>query len=151
MHFQRSTQFVSVFLCFYWLSLVMLIITCDLIIIKKNHDFKIPKSLLHLHKSIRSSICCFVILQARILEWVAIPFSRGSSQPRDPTQSSAMQADSLPSEPPRKPPNQEWFHIKDFFVQFLQQEHHTVFALLFIILCLQKFSYIKMLNKYPLT
>ena len=26
------------------------------------------------------------ILQARILEWVAIPFSRGSSQPREPTQ-----------------------------------------------------------------
>ena len=23
------------------------------------------------------------ILQARVLEWVAIPFSRGSSQPRD--------------------------------------------------------------------
>ena len=27
-----------------------------------------------------------VILQARILEWVAMPFSRGSSQPRDQTQ-----------------------------------------------------------------
>ena len=26
------------------------------------------------------------ILQARILEWVAFPFSRGSSKPRDPTQ-----------------------------------------------------------------
>ena len=26
------------------------------------------------------------ILQARILEWVAIPLSRGSSQPRDRTQ-----------------------------------------------------------------
>ena len=26
------------------------------------------------------------ILQARILAWVAIPFSRGSSQPRDQTQ-----------------------------------------------------------------
>ena len=26
------------------------------------------------------------ILQARILEWVAIPFSRGSSLPRDRTQ-----------------------------------------------------------------
>ena len=26
------------------------------------------------------------ILQARILEWVAIPFSRGSSQPRDQIQ-----------------------------------------------------------------
>ena len=25
-------------------------------------------------------------LQARILEWVAVPFSRGSSQPRDQTQ-----------------------------------------------------------------
>ena len=26
------------------------------------------------------------ILQARILEWIAVPFSRGSSQPRDGTQ-----------------------------------------------------------------
>ena len=26
------------------------------------------------------------LLQARILEWVAVPFSRGSSQPRDGTQ-----------------------------------------------------------------
>ena len=41
------------------------------------------------------------ILQARILEWLAIPFSRGSSQPRNWTQVShiALQADSLPSEP----------------------------------------------------
>ena len=30
------------------------------------------------------------ILQARILEWVAFPFSRGSSQPRDRTQVSRM-------------------------------------------------------------
>ena len=35
------------------------------------------------------------ILQARILEWVAIAFSRGLSQPRDRTQVSALQADSL--------------------------------------------------------
>ena len=28
------------------------------------------------------------ILQAKILEWVAFPFSRGSSQPRDQTQAS---------------------------------------------------------------
>ena len=42
-----------------------------------------------------------VILQARILEWVAMPSSRGSSQPRSPT----LQADSLPSEPPGKPMN----------------------------------------------
>ena len=30
------------------------------------------------------------ILQARILEWVAIPFSRESSQPRDQTQVSCI-------------------------------------------------------------
>ena len=43
------------------------------------------------------------VLQARILEWVAFPFSRGSSQPRDQTQVSTLQADSLPTEPPGKP------------------------------------------------
>ena len=43
------------------------------------------------------------ILQARILEWVAFPFSSGSSQPRDWTQVSAVQADSSPAEPQGKP------------------------------------------------
>ena len=43
------------------------------------------------------------ILQARVLEWVAIPFSRGSSQPRDRSGSPALQADSLQSEPLEKP------------------------------------------------
>ena len=43
------------------------------------------------------------ILQARRMEWVAFPFSRGSSQPRGQTQVSALQADSLPDEPQRKP------------------------------------------------
>ena len=32
------------------------------------------------------------ILQARILEWVAIPFSKGSSPPRDQTRSPELQA-----------------------------------------------------------
>ena len=46
------------------------------------------------------------ILQARILEWVAISFSRGifptqGIEPRSP----AVQVDSLPTEPPGKP----WF------------------------------------------
>ena len=45
------------------------------------------------------------ILQARILEWVAFPFSRGSSQPRDQPRSPALQADSLPAAPPGKPKN----------------------------------------------
>ena len=43
------------------------------------------------------------ILQARILEWGAFPFSRGSSQPWDPTQVCALQADSLPTELSGKP------------------------------------------------
>ena len=42
------------------------------------------------------------ILQARVLAWVAIPFFRGSSQPRDQTWVSCI-ADSLPLEPPGKP------------------------------------------------
>ena len=43
------------------------------------------------------------ILQARILEWVAMPFSRGSSQPRDRTRISFIAGYSLLSEPPGKP------------------------------------------------
>ena len=43
------------------------------------------------------------ILQAKILEWVAIPFSRGSSQPRDQTTPPTLQADSLGSEKQGKP------------------------------------------------
>ena len=38
-------------------------------------------------------------LQAKILEWVAIHFSKGSSQPRIEARSLALQADLLPSEP----------------------------------------------------
>ena len=43
------------------------------------------------------------ILQASILEWVAFPFSRGSSQPRNQTGSPALQADFLPTEKKKKP------------------------------------------------
>ena len=42
------------------------------------------------------------ILQGRILKWVAVPSSRGSSQPSDQNRSPTLQADSLPSEPPGK-------------------------------------------------
>ena len=45
------------------------------------------------------------ILQARILEWVTMPSSSGSSQPRDwiEPRSPTLQAESLPSEPPGSP------------------------------------------------
>ena len=43
------------------------------------------------------------ILQARILEWVAIPFSRGSSQFKDQTWVSCIVGRFFTSEPPGKP------------------------------------------------
>ena len=52
------------------------------------------------------SSCVHGILQARILERVAMPSSRGSSLPRDGTQVS-RQVDSLPSEPLGKPSPKE--------------------------------------------
>ena len=42
------------------------------------------------------------ILQARILEWVAFPFSRGSSHAGIEPRSPALQADSSPIEPQGK-------------------------------------------------
>ena len=45
------------------------------------------------------------ILQARILEWVTLPFSRGSSQPRDQTQVSHTADRFFSAEPSGKPKN----------------------------------------------
>ena len=42
------------------------------------------------------------ILQARILQWVARPFSRGSSQPRDGTQVPHIARRFFTTEPPGK-------------------------------------------------
>ena len=75
--------------CFYGDSEIVLVIqSCPILCTSK--DSRLPGSF----------VCG--ILQARILEWVAMPSSRGSSllemEPRSP----AWQADSLPSEPPGK-------------------------------------------------
>ena len=51
-------------------------------------DYSLPGSSIH------------QILQARILEWVTLSFSRGSSQPRDRTWVSGIVGRSLPSELP---------------------------------------------------
>ena len=54
------------------------------------------------------------ILQARILEWVAYPFSSGSSRSRNQTQESpALQVDSLPSELSGKP----WYCLGAAFLE----------------------------------
>ena len=44
---------------------------------------KVAQSFLTLCTLMDCTVCG--ILQARVLEWVAFPFSRGSSQPRDRT------------------------------------------------------------------
>ena len=54
------------------------------------------------------------ILQARILEWVAIPFCRASSWTRHQTWSPALQADFLPSEPPEKANNFKTQRLKSY-------------------------------------
>ena len=44
----------------------------------------VPESLSHMDYTVHG------ILQVRILEWVALPFSRGSSQPQDQTRVSCF-------------------------------------------------------------
>ena len=73
-----------------------------LLAVKKIHlKYDLEKFFLYMKvKVIVTQLCpilcgpmdCIVhgILQARILEWVAFPFSRGSSQPRDRTQVSRI-------------------------------------------------------------
>ena len=58
------------------------------------------------------------ILQARILECIAFPFSRGSSQPGIKLRSPTLQPDSLPAEPQRKPKNRE-VGIQSLLPQFV--------------------------------
>ena len=48
-------------------------------------------------------LLCHGMLQARVLEWVAISFSRRSSPPGIRPRSRALQTEALPSEPPGKP------------------------------------------------
>ena len=54
--------------------------------IKLVQEYCQRKSESHSVESDSLRLMAYGILQARILEWVAFPFSRGSSQPRDQTQ-----------------------------------------------------------------
>ena len=51
------------------------------------------------------------VLQARVLEWVAISFSRGSSRPR-------LEADALTSEPPGKVGMKKCCRLVDIFCNY---------------------------------
>ena len=73
------------------------------------------------------------ILQARILEWVAISFSRGSSQPRDHTLAFRMAGGFFITEPPGKPPL-SWFCHSSYTYPFIHRSEintHIYFSSLF--------------------
>ena len=61
------------------------------------------------------------ILQARILEWVAFPFSRESSQPRDWTQVSCIAGGFFTS----------WAYDTDFFFYFKEFPDYCFICLFF--------------------
>ena len=66
------------------------------------HQF-VPDSCDPMGWTVASGSSVHGILQARIPEWVAIPFSRNLPDPGIEPESPALQADSSPSEPSEKP------------------------------------------------
>ena len=62
------------------------------------------------------------ILQARILEWVAFPFSGGLPNPGIEPRSPALQVDSLPADPHGKPKNTGMGRLSLIQWIFLTQE-----------------------------
>ena len=79
----------QIFACFY--IKVEVLVSWSCLALRDLMDCSLPGSSLH------------GILQARILEWVAIPSPGDLLDPRIDPESPALQADSLPSEPPGKP------------------------------------------------
>ena len=59
------------------------------------------------------------ILQARILEWVAFPFSRVSSQPRDWTQVSRVAGGIFTTWTTREAHNYHWGRANNFYLVFI--------------------------------
>ena len=72
---------------------------------KSNHHCACEVKVAQLCPTLCDLMDCIVhgILQARILEWVAFPFSRVSSQPRDQTQVSRTAGRLFTTDPPGKP------------------------------------------------
>ena len=68
------------------------------------------------------------IFQARVLEWIDISYSRGSSDPGIEPGSPALQANALPSEPPGKPKH-IFIHLYILlYVFFTFSEHYNILS-----------------------
>jgi len=72
------------------------------------------------------------VLQARILEWVAIPFSRGFSQLRDQTWVSCIVSRYFTAEPPGKPLILEYILNKCGYVIYHCNVHFAFYVFLLI-------------------
>ena len=113
-HRHMHTNLTFIFLSNLHLPLsIEIVSSCQYLIFqfntRVNHSF-LPFRISNTHKSesrsVMSDYTVHGILQARILEWVAFPFSKRSSLPRDWTLSHwslTLQVDSLPAEPQRNP------------------------------------------------
>ena len=78
----------------------MCVYTLSCAVLSNVRLFATPWTVAHQHRGLSVGI-----LQARVLEWVAMPSSRDLPNPGVESRSPALQADSLPSGPPRKPKN----------------------------------------------
>ena len=76
--------------------------------VKESESHSVTSDSLWPNRLYPSILLCQWNFQAKILEWVAISFSRGSSQPESEPRSPALQANCLPSEPPGK---SQWWRI----------------------------------------
>ena len=102
-----SANSFMVFLCV-WTNLPLTGAPIHLLLRVWKVKVKVPQTFcVTLLKSSLSGSSVHGILQTWILEWEAIPFSTGSSQPNDWTQSFPLQVNSLLAEPPGKPKNTE--------------------------------------------
>ena len=72
------------------------------------------------------------VLQARILEWAAIPFSRGSSrpgmEPASPALPSALAGRFFPTEPPGRPPSGFIVHAYTSLLAIKEENVFTSFV-----------------------
>ena len=80
------------------------------------------------------------IFQARVLEWVAISFSRGSSRPREQTRSPALQADTSLSEPPGKPCDSSYVLENKVCIYYIFRKIYSEKEVLNLMICFLTFS-----------
>ena len=89
----------------------------------KNKMKTLKKKIVIIYRQFATpSTVYFMAFSRLILEWVAVPFSTGSSQSRIEPRCPALQADSFPAEPPGKPKNTGMGSLSLFQMTFLTQE-----------------------------